>query len=226
MLQSVLASSPRRDSSSPPAVVRVGAARLPSWGVSLPVALMVSAGFLWLGQGGPLPASLWAAAFLFLALEQDLRRSRIPNWLSIAGLCVALGLAGWNGGVAGVGIALLAAGIAMATLFVPFALGVLGAGDVKAMMVLAAFWGIGGFFPVLYHAVLAGGVLALLIITVRGELPNLVLRWSAMLGTTLTQRRWSYFPPEAGSAAAGSFPFTLAIALGTLAYQLWGTQWL
>ena len=40
----------------------------------------------------PLPALPWAAAFLFLAIQQDVRGMRIPNWLTLPSLVVAIGL--------------------------------------------------------------------------------------------------------------------------------------
>ena len=57
----------------------------------------------------PLPALPWAAAFLFLAIQQDVRGMRIPNWLTLPSLVVAIGLGGVAGGLAGLGTALAGA---------------------------------------------------------------------------------------------------------------------
>jgi len=57
---------------------------------SLGVALLVAAGFLSTAEEGPLPALAWAAAFLFLAVESDVRRLRIPNWLTFPAFFGAL----------------------------------------------------------------------------------------------------------------------------------------
>jgi Flp pilus assembly protein protease CpaA len=71
------------------------------FGVSVAVAASVSAGFLWSAQESPLPATVWAAAFLFLAVEHDVRSMRIPNWLTGGGLAAALALAGVTRGMSG-----------------------------------------------------------------------------------------------------------------------------
>ena len=78
---------------------------------------------------GPLPTFGWAAAFLFAVVEEDVRRMRIPNWLTLPALVGALAygtwMAGWHGLLYGLGGA--AAGFAL--LFLPFAARWLGAGD-------------------------------------------------------------------------------------------------
>ena len=40
-------------------------------------------GLLWSGGAQSLPVLGWAAAFLFFVVEQDLRRGRIPNALTL-----------------------------------------------------------------------------------------------------------------------------------------------
>ena len=136
--------------------------RYGSRAASAAIAASVSAGFLWSAQESPLPATVWAAAFLFLAVEHDVRCLRIPNWLTGGGLAGALALAGATRGATGLTEALLGAVTALAVLFLPFLLRWLGAGDVKAMMVLGALWGgayILSFFGVSLAALrIAGGV--------------------------------------------------------------------
>lgn len=195
-------------------------------GASHAVALLVSALLLWSGQEAPLPALGGAAAFLLLAVEQDVRRMRIPNALTLPALAGALGYAAWSSGASGLLTALLGAGVAFAVLFVPFLLRWLGAGDVKAVMVLGALWGAPLLLPVLWWMVVAGGVLALGALGVRGGLLDLLARWRDSARVTFATRRWTYFRPRAGSMAAGGVPFAVAIALGATAFQLWGTPWI
>ena len=94
-------------------------------------------------RGVPSPTVWWAAAFLFLVVEEDLRRRRIPNWLTFPGLGIALAAATWAGGGSGLLAALLGAGLALAIFFPLFLLRCMGAGDAKALMVLGALWGPG-----------------------------------------------------------------------------------
>jgi prepilin peptidase CpaA len=190
------------------------------------IAAGVCASFLWSAQESPLPATGWAAAFLFLAVEHDVRLLRIPNWLTFGGLGVALALAAITRGSLGVTAAAAGAGTALAVLFLPFALRWLGAGDVKAMMVLGALWGRGLVLPTLFWMVIVGGGMAIALVAARGELRDLLLRWGRSLWITLSTRRFTFFPPSPGSAAAGGLPFAVAMGLGATLHQIWGSPWL
>ena len=195
------------------------------FGASSAIGGLVCAGFLWTAREAPLPATGWAAAFLFLAVEQDVRRLRIPNWLTVGGLALALGLAGLSAGSAGLVAAAAGAGVALVALFLPFALRWLGAGDVKAMMVFGALWGREHVLPALFWMILAGGLLAIVLVVVRGEFRDLCVRWGRSLWITLSTRRVTYFGPDPGSAASGGLPFAVAIGIGATIYQVWGFPW-
>jgi prepilin peptidase CpaA len=195
------------------------------FGVSAAIAASVNAGFLWSARESPLPATVWAAAFLFLAVESDVRALRIPNWLTGGGLAAALVVAGVTRGGAGVLAALAGAGFALAVLFVPFLLRWLGAGDVKAMMVLGALWGHELVLPTLFWMFIAGGALALALVVARGEVRDLCTRWGRSLWITLSTRRPTFFAPAPGSAAGSGLPFAVAIGIGASLYQLWGLPW-
>jgi len=177
-----------------------------------------------LASGGtPLPACGWAAAFLLLAIPQDITRMRIPNWLTLPSLIGALVLGGASGGSAGLLQALAGAGIALAIMFVPFAFHWLGAGDVKAGMVLGALWGPELFPPAFWWMVVAGGLLAVVLVTARGELSDMLRRWGHSAWTTFMTRRVTYFGPAEG--ATTGLPFAVAMGLGAAAYQFWGMPW-
>jgi prepilin peptidase CpaA len=173
----------------------------------------------------PLPALAWAAAFLFFAIQQDVRGMRIPNWLTLPSLVAAIGLGGLTGGLAGLGIALAGAGAALAILFLPFAYRVMGAGDVKAAMVLGALWGVDVFISTFWWMVLSGGVIAIALVAAQGGLLDLLRRWAKSAKYSLILRRIIYFQPSEQSAAAGGLPFAVAMGLGAVAQQIWGTPW-
>jgi len=193
--------------------------------VALTVAGLVGLGLLWSGSERPLPALGWAAAFLFLVVEEDVRRLRIPNLLTLTGLLLALVYVTWLGGITGLVQAVGGALCVFALFFVPFAMRWMGAGDVKAVMVLGALWGATVAIGLVFWALVLGGALAIAIILLRGGLPDLLRRWSQTLGLFIATRRLRYFAPHPGAAAAGGLPFGVAIALGVAAYQLWGVPW-
>lgn len=68
----------------------------------------------------------------------DLRYMRVPNWLNAAGLVVALALAGAVGDLAG---ALRGGLLAFCAYLVLYAVGAIGAGDVKLSAAVGAFLG-------------------------------------------------------------------------------------
>ncbi len=193
--------------------------------VPFAIAVLVVGCLFWTSQEKPLPALPWAAAFLFLAVEQDVRRMRIPNWLTFPSLLGAISLAAVTAGWEGAGASVAGAGFAFALLFIPFACRWLGAGDVKASMVLGALWGTELFLPVCWWMVVMGGLIAIGLVVLRGGLQDLVSRWFRSLQITVITRQPTYCAPEATSAAGGGLPFAVAMGLGAGGYQVWGMPW-
>lgn len=194
--------------------------------IAIAVAVLAAATLVWIpGKEAPLPALGWAAAFLLLAVHQDVRSFRIPNWLTFPALLGAIALGGVHAGLAGAGHALLGAATALGVGFVPFALRWLGAGDVKAGMVLGALWGAQTFLGVFWWMLVVGGLLAVAFVAAQGGLLDLLGRWLRSAHATVVTRRLTYFRPAAGSAAAHGLPFAVAMALGAGAFQIWGTPW-
>jgi prepilin peptidase CpaA len=172
-----------------------------------------------------LPTFAWVAAFLFFAMESDLRSLRIPNTLNLVGGLAAVTLACILGGLEAGAWALAAAALTFALLFPLFALRILGAGDIKALMVLAAFLGASELPGLLWWSAVCGGVAGIAWIVLRGGLLDLVTRWLRTLSILIASRRLVYVPPAEASAAAQGLPFALAIGVGATALQLWGTPW-
>ena len=180
-------------------------------------------GLMMAGKGTPLLLQLGTAVFLSLVVFEDVRRMRIPNALTFPALLLALAGAAASGGTPALAGALLGALAALVLLLGPYALGWLGAGDVKAMLVLGALFGARALLPLFLWMVGAGGVLALAYLVLRGELVELLTRWLLSLQTTLATRRLHFFPAPRGSAAASGLPFGVAMACGAIAFSIWGT---
>lgn len=109
-------------------------------------------------------------AVALVAVVFDVRSRRIPNWLTFGASAAALAYASFDAGLPGVGIA--AAGwLAGAALFFPFfALGGMGAGDVKLLAALAAWLGPSESVWLAMFAAAAGGVLGVFVALARGYL--------------------------------------------------------
>jgi prepilin peptidase CpaA len=106
--------------------------------------------------------TLVAVAGLF-----DLKSRRIPNWLVLIGLMDAIVLNAARG-VGPLSESILGFLIGIAVLIVPFALGWLGAGDVKLFGVVGAFVGFALLSRVAFYSALAAGAIALVYVTVNG----------------------------------------------------------
>jgi prepilin peptidase CpaA len=175
-----------------------------------------------LATSTPLPILGWAAAFVCLAVECDVRCRRIPNALTLPALVLALGLAGGIGGPADVAFGLMGIATAFALLLVPYAAGGLGAGDVKSAMAIGALVGPVVIASILGWALLFGGMLAVVQLVVAGELTSLAQRWTAMLGAALVTRRWVTVATAPASGARRGIPFAVALGLAVAAQAVTG----
>lgn len=173
----------------------------------------------------PVPALPVTLLFLFAAVFEDLRRRKIPNWLNGAGLAGALGYAAWSGGLPGFGASLLGAALAFGLLFGTYFVGWLGAGDVKATMVLGALWKIPVLLAGLFWMFSIGGAFALLWLTWRGGLTDLLARWWMSFWLSVTTRRPTYLAAAPGAPARSGLPFAVCMGLGAAAFQFWGAPW-
>jgi prepilin peptidase CpaA len=196
---------------------------LVAWSTAVGIGLfMVGAGLM---SSTPLPVFGWAAAFLFFAVASDLRFHRIPNWLTLPALLAALLVSPWAGATSGPFEAAAGAALGFALLVGPYALGGMGAGDVKALMVLGAWLGPEATFGVAVWASIAGGAFGLTLLALRGELSAYARRWGRTLVSSLRLGRIAYEPPTAGSIASGGIPFAAAIAVGLAIQWYGGSPW-
>jgi prepilin peptidase CpaA len=111
-----------------------------------------------------------ALVLALAACVTDLRSGRVPNVLTFGGALAALIFHGFTGGSDGL---LMACGgwvVGAAVFFVPFALGGLGAGDVKLLAALGAWLGPADAVWLALYSGIAGGVLALSVALTHGYL--------------------------------------------------------
>ena len=157
-----------------------------------------------------LAMTLTLAALLIWASVCDIRTHRIPNSLVLLGLALGLAGHGWRGGAPGLLLSLEGIAVAGAALL-PYALGGLGAGDVKLLGAVGALMGPLFLLWTLLGAVLAGGLLALAWAARRGVLRGTI--HNALLGLSLLGARVGV-SALASASQAGKMPLAPAIALG------------
>jgi len=179
------------------------------------VALAASAAVVASGFAGsrPLPVLGWAAVFVFLTVESDLRCRRIANSVTFPALGLALGLAAFVGGWAGLSTALLGVATTLAIVLIPYAVGALGGGDVKAAMALGALLGPPATAALLATAIAIGAVIALARVAASGEAREVLRRWWVSAATSFATRRWVFLAAAPDSAADRGVPFAVALGL-------------
>jgi prepilin peptidase CpaA len=151
----------------------------------------------------------------------DVRTRRIPNALTYGGLLAGLLFQIASRGLEGVQSSLAGAGVGLA-LFLPlFALGGMGAGDVKLMAALGAWLGPEGAAWTALYAAFAGGVMAVVVALARGYLRTAFANVWTLLGFW----RFAGIRPLDGLTLQTSrgprLPYALPITAG-----LFATLWL
>lgn len=160
-------------------------------------------------------------SILIIAVWYDTHQHRIPNALSLGGILLGIllqtGTTGIDGLFAGLGGTAVAIG-----LFLPFyLLQGMGAGDVKLMGAVGAFLGPHNALLATGLSLGAGGVMALVILLLKGGFPPLARRYWATLKCLLVTHRLIHQLPAEGEIAAMKFPYAAAIGIGTLVAMWW-----
>jgi len=108
------------------------------------------------------PATLTAVAVVWAAVAAfwDLRTKRIPNWLTLPAILLGLAVNAVLSGAAGLWASFLGTAVGAALLLVPFAMGGMGAGDVKMLAAVGAIAGPRVVFHSFLYGAIAGGLVA------------------------------------------------------------------
>ncbi len=153
-----------------------------------------------------------------LAVFFDLRERRIPNWLILVGLSGGVSLNVVLYGSNGAYQSALGFLLAIAVFIVPFALGWLGAGDVKLFAAIGAVLGLRLMPRVIFYAVLAAGTMAVLALALgRTRFLSFRTLWTDCKLFFLTLG--GSLPPstkERVARGAHSVPWGVAIGAGTI----------
>ena len=153
---------------------------------------------------------------LGVAIYFDIRTERIPNWLVAAGTVVALTLHAVNSGALGLLTSIGGLSIAMAILLPFYIAGGMGAGDVKLMAAVGAFTGVQMALLAVGFALGVGVLEGIAILVLRGTGRQTWERYRQIGKTILATGRFVYIPPGPGDAAGESFPFAIAVGVGTI----------
>jgi prepilin peptidase CpaA len=164
------------------------------------------------------PAILAGAVLLSLiAGWTDLRSRRIPNWLTVPGLVLGVGLNTFFGGWSGLKTSLLGVLVGLGLLLPFVLLRSLGAGDWKLAGALGAFTGPGLLADLLIGSIFVAGLMAVALIIYKGRLRQTVSNIGHILVSLVTFRlpesRVSLDNPDALKV-----PYGVALALTVIFY--------
>jgi prepilin peptidase CpaA len=161
-------------------------------------------------------------ALLLGAAVFDVRYRRIPNWLTLAGVLMGLGLNAFlDQGRPGLFVSSLKGlAIAFGVYFALYALHAMGAGDVKLMAAVGAVVGWPNWFGIFIVTAILGGIMALILVAARGRVKKTF--WNvAFILTELKGGRPAYMGKEeldVKSPKALGLPHGAVIAVGTIFY--------
>jgi len=164
----------------------------------------------------------------FLASWIDYKERRVPNWLNaslaLAGFAAQTAYFGWSGLLAAVG----GFALGLAVLIVPWAMHGMGAGDVKLMAAIGAWFGPALCLAAFVAGALVGGVVAVIMITIQRKwafaqanmatIAAKVSRWDTAFG--------EYGSARSFGATSSLLPYGVPLTIGSwivLALNLLGT---
>jgi prepilin peptidase CpaA len=167
---------------------------------------------------------------VLVASVTDLRSRRIPNWLTVSALVLGFAL---NALVAdspleGVWLAAKGFALAFALNLVMYMLHMTGAGDVKLLAAIGALVGHGwDFILIFFLTALIGGVLAIILMLVKGRVRQTLWNVGYMVGELM---KW-HAPHvtreqlDVGSSKALRLPGAVRICLGVVAFLVMARVW-
>ena len=160
-------------------------------------------------------------ALVLGAAIYDVRYRRIPNWLTVLGVLVGLGLnsfmyQGWPG----LRFSLVGMAVGFGVYFVLYALRAMGAGDVKLMAAIGSMVGWQDWFAIFIITALVGGVAALGLVLLRGRLKNTLFNVGFIV-SEMKSGRPAYIKREeldVRSPKALGLPHGAVIAVASIAF--------
>lgn len=145
---------------------------------------------------------------------------KVPNWLTfplvIGGWVYSAVCFGW----VGLGWSLVGTGVGLALLLPAYAIGGMGAGDVKLLAGVGAWvWGTVTFYAFCFSAIV-GGVIAVAMIVLRGGLRKHGAQFAAILSEIMVVRNATHLAENAAQRKGSMMllPYGIPIAIGTIAY--------
>jgi prepilin peptidase CpaA len=164
---------------------------------------------------------------VIVAAVYDFRFRRIPNWLTLAGVLIGIGLNSFLYEWAGLRTAGLGLGLAFVIYFPMYLLRGMGAGDVKLMAAVGAIVGWANWLGIFVLSSVIGGLCAVVLALAKGRL----LKTFRNLGYMLKEMAFLRAPYvkheelDLKSPKAVKLPHGVMVALGSVAFLAAAAIW-
>jgi len=167
---------------------------------------------------------------VLIATVTDLRSRRIPNWLTVSALLLGFALnalIAYPSPLEGIWLSLKGFAIAFGLNLVMYMLHMTGAGDVKLLAAVGAMVGCSDFVGIFLLTALIGGVLAIILMTIKGRVRQTLWNVGYMVSELM---KW-HAPHvtreqlDVGSAKALRLPGAVRICLGVVTFLLMARVW-
>lgn len=159
---------------------------------------------------------LLITVILLIAVILDLKKKKIPNILTFGAMIIAIAyhslVSGFEGFIFSAGGLFLG----MALLIAFYIIGGMGAGDVKLMGAVGGFLGPKGVFTAFLFSSIAGGIYALAVLKLRGNLIETFKRYALIVKIFITTGNLSYVPESRKDIKSIRLYYGIAIAIGTM----------
>lgn len=153
---------------------------------------------------------------LLVSCYTDLKHRKIYNVILFPVALLALGFHAGLAGLDGILFTLKGAALGLILFFPPYLLGGMGAGDVKLLAVVGVCKGAEFVFYSFIYTALVGGAISLFILAGQGRV-MLTLRQAGLALKTAVCCGWTgWNMPQPDDRSKTSFPYGVAITLGSL----------
>jgi len=154
------------------------------------------------------------AIILLIAVVSDIRFHKIFNWLTFPAMVVAVSYHSYMSGLHGLLFSVVGIFVGIGLLILFYFKGGMGAGDVKLMGAVGGMIGAKGVFVAFLCTALAGGIFAIVLLTLHGHLKETAKRYGTILKVLIFTWSLIYLPPEKEEKMP-LMPYGVSIAIGT-----------
>jgi prepilin peptidase CpaA len=158
------------------------------------------------------------------ALYYDYKETKIPNWLTVAGMATGLGYYLLGYGINGIWFSLQGLAAGFLILLVIYLLGGIGAGDVKLFAAIGAMGGVQTTLYILSYSIICAAVIGLIWVTLRGELIMRIKNVLYLMFCLLTFRKPSLLR-DFKETQGFRFPFMYAVIPGAITSFFYMPVW-